>query len=137
MIWLDKACIDQQNVEASLAGLPVCLSGCKSMVVLAGKSYVTRLWCVLEVFTFLRIGGSMDRLQAIPINESAEVHSLFAAFDAQNASCYNKSDRQHLLGVIESACGDLVYFNRLFRDTFQSRLRRISMMMDNKHVLTA
>jgi len=44
-IWLDKACIDQQNIQASLAGLPVYLSGCDSMLVLIGKTYLSRLWC--------------------------------------------------------------------------------------------
>ena len=43
-IWLDKACIDQQNIQASLAGLPVYLSGCDSMLVLIGKTYLSRLW---------------------------------------------------------------------------------------------
>ncbi|EOD23341.1 hypothetical protein EMIHUDRAFT_368204, partial [Emiliania huxleyi CCMP1516] len=45
-LWLDKACINQSNVDASLAGLPVYLAGCRKLVVLAGPSYSSRLWCV-------------------------------------------------------------------------------------------
>ena len=44
-IWLDKACIDQQNIDANLMALPIFLSGCRSLLVLAGPSYSTRLWC--------------------------------------------------------------------------------------------
>ncbi len=45
LIWLDKACIDQQNIDASLAVLPIFLAGCKSLLVLPGSTYATRLWC--------------------------------------------------------------------------------------------
>ena len=48
-IWLDKACIDQDNIDESLAALPIFLSGCKSLVAVAGPSYPTRLWCVMEL----------------------------------------------------------------------------------------
>ena len=48
-IWLDKACINQRNIQTSLAVLPVFLSGCRELLILAGKTYTTRLWCVMEV----------------------------------------------------------------------------------------
>ena len=40
----DKACIDQTNIEDSLKCLPVFLSSCEQLVVLAGPQYATRLW---------------------------------------------------------------------------------------------
>jgi len=43
-IWLDKACIDQTNIDASLAVLPIFLSGCKTLLILPGMTYATRLW---------------------------------------------------------------------------------------------
>ena len=39
-----QACIDQANIVASLACLPVFLSGCNELLVLAGSTYSTRLW---------------------------------------------------------------------------------------------
>ncbi len=48
MTW--QACIDQTNIDASLQSLPIFLSGCKELLVLAGQTYPTRLWCVLEMF---------------------------------------------------------------------------------------
>ena len=43
-----QACINQEHIEASLAGLPAYLSGCCFLLVLAGPSYLRRLWCVVE-----------------------------------------------------------------------------------------
>ena len=50
----DKACIDQNNIEQSLACLPVFLAGCQTLLVVAGPTYCSRLWCVMELFTFAR-----------------------------------------------------------------------------------
>ena len=44
-IWLDKACIQQDAIDEALACLPVFLAGCKRLVVVAGPTYVSRLWC--------------------------------------------------------------------------------------------
>jgi hypothetical protein len=43
-LWLDKACINQTNIDDALAGLPVFLAGCKQLLVLAGPTYSKRLW---------------------------------------------------------------------------------------------
>jgi hypothetical protein len=53
-IWLDRACIDQNNIQQSLACLPVFLAGCQTLLVVAGKTYCSRLWCVMELFAFVR-----------------------------------------------------------------------------------
>ena len=50
----DKACIDQGNIQQSLACLPVFLAGCQTLLVVAGPTYCSRLWCVMELFTFAR-----------------------------------------------------------------------------------
>ena len=50
----DKACIDQSNIQQSLACLPVFLAGCQTLLVVAGPTYCSRLWCVMELFTFVR-----------------------------------------------------------------------------------
>ena len=67
LLWLDKACINQQAIEDSLACLPIYLAGCQTLLVLAGSTYGTRLWCVLELFTFLRMGGDPQRIVTIPV----------------------------------------------------------------------
>ena len=44
VVWLDKACIDQQNIDDALAALPLYLAGCDRLVVVAGPTYAERLW---------------------------------------------------------------------------------------------
>jgi len=51
---LSLAHSDQQDIDASLACLPVFLAGCKALLVLAGPTYASRLWCVMEIFVYIR-----------------------------------------------------------------------------------
>ena len=51
----DKACLKQrESIEEQLAYLPVFLSGCQCLVVLAGQTYTERVWCVMEMFSAWR-----------------------------------------------------------------------------------
>lgn len=43
--WLDKVCIDQQNIERTLRCLPVFEQACSELLILFGDSYASRLWC--------------------------------------------------------------------------------------------
>ena len=49
-----QACIDQNDIDSSLTCLPVFLSGCQTLLIVAGRTYCSRLWCCMELFTFLR-----------------------------------------------------------------------------------
>lgn len=59
LVWIDKACVDQKHIERDLRCLPVFLAGCSRLLVLAGASYPTRLWCALELFTFVYLGRDL------------------------------------------------------------------------------
>ena len=118
-LWLDKGCIDQTNIRSDLRCLPVFLSGCRSLVVLPGATYASRLWCVLEIFVYLRTGGTHERLLAYSLG-GEEVKQALCRFDASKAKCFLRSDRERLLGVIEAAFGDCTPFNALVRDIFTS-----------------
>ena len=126
---MDKASIQQDRIEDSLALLPIFLAGCRTFVLLLGPTYTRRLWCVIELFTWLRMGGRLDRIVVLPFGagqEQTEAEALraFADFDARRASCYVDNERQHLLGVIEGGFGTLEAFNALINRTFQeSNLR--------------
>ena len=37
LLWLDKACIDQTNIDASLAALPIFITACKVLVKTVGS----------------------------------------------------------------------------------------------------
>ena len=45
LLWLDKACLNQEDVAGSLSHLPVHMAGCQSLLVVAGPTYTSRLWC--------------------------------------------------------------------------------------------
>ena len=130
----DKACIDQNNIQQSLACLPVFLADCQTLLVVAGTMYCSRLWCVMELFTFARMGGNQERveihLNAHPDEDQTEARRLlteqFAAFDAGNAQCFLASDREHLLAVIEAGFGDFYDFNRVAPNLFAKRVLDIS-----------
>jgi hypothetical protein len=48
-LWIDKYCIDQDNIQSSLRCLPIFLAGCDSLLIVAGETYSSRLWCIIEV----------------------------------------------------------------------------------------
>ena len=139
IIWLDKACIDQTKIDDNLACLPVHLAGCKSLLVLAGPTYTKRLWCILEVFTWLKAGGGFDALELVPIAADADdggegggggrlgfeaVRAAFLKFSVEEARCYKEDERQHLLGVVETGFGSLDTFDELVRSLFAESLEK-------------
>eukprot|EP00966_Prymnesium_polylepis_P318167 7349296-Prymnesium_polylepis.1 len=118
------------QVDQSLARLPLYLSGCDGLVVILGSSYAHRLWCIMEVcarscaeprlnkymaryrvgservtsflqvFCFLRMGGSSDRVTVVPLhdeNAGSDARQLdrsdlllraeLAKLDAKSATC--------------------------------------------------
>ena len=131
----DKACIDQNNIDQSLACLPVFLSGCQILLIVAGPTYCSRLWCVMEIFTFMRMGGAMDRIDVELITHpdqdrvtrafaaKRELMEQLATFDAAKAQCFKQADRQRLLAVIEAGFGNFDEFNQSVRIAFDGRMR--------------
>jgi len=132
-VWLDKLCIDQRNVQEALACLPIFLAGCDRLLVLAGPTYSSRLWCVMELFAFLKMGAPLERITVLPFAEPSarqpdraatdrppdestratlsDVTASFASFDAEKARCARVEDRQALLSVIEESFGSFAEFN--------------------------
>ena len=45
MLFLDKCCVDQQDVRRSLRGLPVYIGGSRELLCCVGPTYCSRLWC--------------------------------------------------------------------------------------------
>ena len=106
----------------TLPSLPhqVYLAGCKQLLVLAGPTYVERLWCIVEVFTYLRMGGSPDRMVVVPLaGQTARLN--FGEFDAEKAKCFSPEDKRKLLQAITMAFGSCEPFNALVRTTLQAK----------------
>eukprot|EP00929_Paragymnodinium_shiwhaense_P000092 TRINITY_DN10024_c0_g2_i3.p1 TRINITY_DN10024_c0_g2~~TRINITY_DN10024_c0_g2_i3.p1 ORF type:complete len:564 (-),score=109.05 TRINITY_DN10024_c0_g2_i3:1072-2700(-) len=118
LIWFDKFCIDQTDIETDLRGLPVFLSGCKELVVLCGPTYLTRLWCVVEIFTFVHMGGALNRIIFKSLvrkeheeEDSEKITEIFDSFDGNNCNCIVQADKDKMLGIIMAAYGSMDAFN--------------------------
>ncbi|KAK3400780.1 hypothetical protein B0T20DRAFT_348372 [Sordaria brevicollis] len=48
-IWMDFACVDQDNPSAGVAALPMILSQCDAVISLVDDEYYDRAWCSVEV----------------------------------------------------------------------------------------
>ena len=135
LVWLDKACIDQDNIDASLAALPIYLSGCRQLLMLVGPTYITRMWCVMEVFIFMRMkdGGTTGAAQHASqllvvklLDDNADLKLSLARFDAAKAQCYYDRDRQKLLAVIEASFGTAAPFNQLVLRVLNAQILGLS-----------
>lgn len=74
--WLDKACIDQDNIQDGLKVLPVNVMACQKMLVLCGPTYSSRLWCTWELFTlfsFSEMNEALAKIKIVSFGESALV----------------------------------------------------------------
>ncbi len=123
--WLDKVCIDQSNIAQTLRCLPVLVQSCSKLLILCGESYVSRLWCVLELYIHFAMSGvvqaskrtvitdcrsatkssTMDPLDDGIAGLSGGGDSAAAAlhtFDVKNAHCFSPEDEARLRSVIES-----------------------------------
>ena len=74
--WFDKVCIDQSRVNDSdyyaLHVLPVNISSCKQVLVLLGRTYMKRLWCLWELyclFVFCNKELALDRVEVKLLHE--------------------------------------------------------------------
>ena len=70
--WLDKVCIDQQNIGGGLKALPINVMACRKMLVLVGPTYPTRLWCAWELCTllsFISTSQAMERMELVPLDQ--------------------------------------------------------------------
>ena len=79
LIWLDKACIDQSSIDANLACLPVWLSGCSSLLVLAGPTYTSRLWYATR--------ARLPYAHASHHHRPSPVHLVAGASSSSSPSC--------------------------------------------------
>lgn len=71
LLWIDKFSIDQSDITQGLASLPVNLAGCSRLVCLLGPTFLTRLWCLIELHTFSVMGGDGSKLTVLPISAAS------------------------------------------------------------------
>lgn len=125
-IWFDKCCINQTDIVEDLRGLPIFVSGCTKMLVMCGPTYLNRLWCLVELFTFVHMGGSLDQLTLILLaradqNREKDLQNIMLTietFDAQECKCFVDADKDKMLAIIHAAFGCITSFNEEVRTIF-------------------
>jgi hypothetical protein len=67
--WFDKVFIDQNNIGAGLKVLPINVMACRFMLVVCGKTYASRLWCVWELCTLFSFAQetALNRVVVLPV----------------------------------------------------------------------
>jgi len=110
--------VDQRAIDLDLQCLPVFLKACDRMVVLCGPTYLSRLWCILEVFVYVHMGGSPEGIEVIQVvragfeqEDAKAIEDAFDTFDARDCQCSDAGDKRRILAVIEAAFGSLDRFN--------------------------
>jgi len=141
LLWLDAACIATDRDSDALELLPLFTAGCQHFLMLAGATYTKRLWTVMELFIFLRMGGDVERviirpvlspedLNASQVSLENRARARFEEFDVRNARCSKAADRQRLLTCIEAGFGAHTPFNEMVKrilskqDDYGQRSRR-------------
>lgn len=93
------------------------------MVVLPGSTFPKRLWCAMEIFCYVQMGGSQDNLHVTPLDDNGDTFEQLVRFDVAKAECYLPRDRQQMLAVIETSFGTLAPFNTAVRRLYTNILR--------------
>merc|ERR1712039_330145 len=113
---------NQTDIKNDLRGLPIFLAGCKELLVLCGVSYLSRLWCLMELFTFVHMGGDPARISVIKIlrhgtevEDSNAIEDAIHRFDVAICKCSYAPDKQKLVEVIRAGFGSLQNFNVVLR----------------------
>jgi hypothetical protein len=114
-LWIDKYCFDQENMDSALARLPVYLAGCAKLVVLCGNTYLSRLWCLVEMLVFMHLGKSIHKLEVKFLSDSvSKRHSIERVktsvenFDVMKAKCLFDDDARRLWRVMDSVGHDQI-----------------------------
>lgn len=118
LVWFDKVSIDQNNIDLDLRCLPIFLHGCKQLVILCGSTYLSRLWCITELFTYVHMGGKLDNIELIPVlrelredEDLKEIQDSFQSFDVRACECFNEEDKRRMMVAINTAFGCMDTFN--------------------------
>ncbi|KAK4208349.1 hypothetical protein QBC37DRAFT_379190 [Rhypophila decipiens] len=68
-IWMDFACVDQDNPAAGVASLPLVIAQCDAVITLHDETYFDRAWCCVEasMIQTLRTGYELHEwLEQVP-----------------------------------------------------------------------
>jgi len=111
--WLDKVCIDQENISDGLKVLCINVTACKKLLVVCGKTYFQRLWCMLELFimfAFSEDEAAAERIKLVPIEADGvtreSILESMSSFELEGAHCYDPNEEIKLRSVMAAVGGE-------------------------------
>ena len=98
----DKYCIEQTSITESLRYLPVYVSASSMVVLLIGPTYLSRLWCIWELFVIHMTRTLHDALYLSIAPFKLEEGFLQATrdFTVRDAGCFSEKDKATITAVI-------------------------------------
>lgn len=100
VVWFDRCCVDQRNIAENLRALPVYIPACRELLVLAGPTYWTRLWTLVEIFIHRNAKDDERLITFLPLGDDVDLSSL--SVDVSEAQCTDPEDKSRLMGVIDN-----------------------------------
>jgi hypothetical protein len=120
-IWFDQACIVKENCAdckevdcdlgtMSFATLPISVGNCKKLLVMLSPTYLTRLWCIMElfsVFAFAIPEVAVARIDIVRLlgadapqeNELEAFKMQIAAWTLDQAHCFDPNEEYKIRQV--------------------------------------
>merc|ERR1712226_1189911 len=87
----------------------------------------SRLWCTIELFTYVHMGRSVDQVDFVIVQrdgrEVEDMHSVVAGFEffeAEQCTCFVAEDKERMLTIIHAAFGNITSFNLAVRNIFHA-----------------
>ncbi len=123
--WFDKLCIDQENLDEGLSVLPINIMKSNQLLVLAGRNYISRLWCIWELFTLFAFMSEALALQKIKLESideptfTAEMLESMRYFDISSCKCYSPNETGKIREIIFSVGAD----------RFNNRIRKFANLL--------
>ena len=131
VVWWDRACIqvEPSQLSQALSCLPIYVSGCRRMVVLAGPTFPERLWCAVELFIFSELGGGLSFIDVWPFQipssgGATTIADSFHSFEVAKTQCTSDLDKDYFTSVIEAAFGGEDPFNAIVREILGEALQK-------------
>lgn len=111
--WFDKVCIDQKDPGNHLEVLPINIGSCKKMLILMDLTYITRIWCIWEIFTLLTFCNkelALNRIEIVVVPKEGDTYDytfrtltdLMLNFDFDIAHCYDPNEEFKLRKIINN-----------------------------------
>jgi hypothetical protein len=124
--WIDKFCVQKHTDGETWQYVPLFMSMCDRIILLAGRAYPTRLWTLLEPFISFVNEKHVDRILLIPVEKKETNENVFIEFERlciSKCKTYSPNDDTYLKNLF--IAGGQQRFERCMTSIAQTLLAHI------------